>query len=437
MTDLLGAPQATQAQAETWATAKGATSEFVGLAALYWALGPERGGVRADCAYAESAKETGFGHFGGTDPVFSATPAMHNPCGLKTHDASATAVFADWATGVTAHLDHLALYAGAEGYPRTDSPDPRAFASIKGTVPNVEALGGHYAPDPKYGTSIVNDYLAPMMATKPPTESTSTSMTETWCPFATIERGPYDGGSHGGPVNAHDGVVMHVTTNWADPGPFFSKPINQASSHFWIRKDGEIVQFLPIEVASWAQSAGNYSYVSVETDGTVDVALSVAQVASFAKLYAWIEQGEGFGFKLAEVPGQPGLGWHGMGGAAWGGHTGCPGDLRKAQRSAILAIAQGAAPSPSAPPALPIPGAEHMTDGEYIRWAYLYWLGRPVDPMGYALYRTALAKDPTNGRENMCAALLASPEGQRYQAAQKYRLDQDAAAAHAAGYPGA
>jgi len=30
-----------------------------------------------------------------------------------------------------------------------------------------------------------------------------------------------------------------------------------------------------------------------------------------------------------------------MGGAAWGGHPDCPGDLRKAQRQTILDIAQG------------------------------------------------------------------------------------------------
>lgn len=430
-TNILGTTSTTVEQAKAWATAKGATAEFVGLADLYWVLAPGHGGVRPDVGFAEAAKETGFGHFGGTDPVFSATPADHNPCGLKTHDASATAVFPDWQVGVTAHLDHLALYAGAGGYPRVGSPDPRAFASIWGSATTVEGLGGHYAPDPNYGASIVVDYLAPMMATTPTTESTS--MSETWCPFATIERGPYDDGSHGGPVTAHDGVVEHVTTNWADPGPFFARPVNQASSHFWIRKDGELVQYLPLEVASWAQSAGNYSYVSVETDGTVDVALSDMQVAMFARLYKWVEGIEGFGFALAEAPGQKGLGWHGMGGAAWGGHTGCPGDLRKAQRPRILALAQGTTPSA---PALPIPGAEHMTDGEYIRWAYLEWLGRPVDPMGYALYRTALAKDPANGRENMCAALLAAPEGQRYAAARKFRLDQDAAAAKAAGYPG-
>ena len=38
-----------------------------------------------------------------------------------------------------------------------------------------------------------------------------------------------------------------------------------------------------------------------------------------------------------------------MGGAAWGGHTGCPGDLRKNRRQAILNAA-GAKPVPTPKP---------------------------------------------------------------------------------------
>lgn len=66
-------------------------------------------------------------------------------------------------------------------------------------------------------------------------------------------------------------------------------------------------------------------------------------------------------------------------------------------------------------PALP-PETHNMDDGTFIRWAYVFWLGRPVDPTGYATYRQYLATNPTAGREQMCAALLASDEGQRHQA---------------------
>lgn len=63
-TPILGPAQATVEQARVWARSRGATEEFVGLADLYWELAPERGGVRPEVAYAQAAKETGFGWFG-------------------------------------------------------------------------------------------------------------------------------------------------------------------------------------------------------------------------------------------------------------------------------------------------------------------------------------------------------------------------------------
>jgi hypothetical protein len=71
---------------------------------------------------------------------------------------------------VSAHLDHLALYAGAAGYPRSATPDPSHFASISGTAPTVEALSGKWAPSADYGASIVRDFLAGLLATVPTPE---------------------------------------------------------------------------------------------------------------------------------------------------------------------------------------------------------------------------------------------------------------------------
>ncbi len=74
---------------------------------------------------------------------------------------------------------------------------------------------------------------------------------------------------------------------------------------------------------------------------------------------AWIHQTHGIPLQLADTPAGSGFGWHGMGGNAWGGHPGCPGDQRKAQRYTILvaakAILQPApAPAPKSQPAQPI-----------------------------------------------------------------------------------
>lgn len=169
---IIGTTQATVAQAQAWAKTHGAAEWFRELAPLYWQLAAAHGGVRPDIAFAQSAKETRYGLFGGVIPG----PEWHNPCGLKTRqggdnsDPSAHARFADDATGVSAHLDHLALYAGADGYPRSATPDPRHFASIRGTAPTVEALSGKWAPSADYGPSIVRDFLAGLLATTAPPE---------------------------------------------------------------------------------------------------------------------------------------------------------------------------------------------------------------------------------------------------------------------------
>ena len=56
---------------------------------------------------------------------------------------------------MTAHLDHLALYAGARGYPKRRTPDPRHFAFLHGKARTVQALGGAWAPSRTYGREIV------------------------------------------------------------------------------------------------------------------------------------------------------------------------------------------------------------------------------------------------------------------------------------------
>jgi hypothetical protein len=112
--------------------------------------------VRPELAYAQAAKETNFGRFTG---VLDAS--FRNPCGLKrtagggNHDPGAHRRFRTWKQGVTAHLDHLALYAGASGYPKRGTPDPRHFAFLHGKAPTVQALGGAWAPSRTYGREIV------------------------------------------------------------------------------------------------------------------------------------------------------------------------------------------------------------------------------------------------------------------------------------------
>jgi N-acetylmuramoyl-L-alanine amidase len=151
---MLGKSKATPAGAAKWARSHGATPTFVRLAKIYWRLAPRRG-VRPEVAYAQAAKETNFGRFTG---VLDAS--FRNPCGLKVtagggnYDPGAHKRFPSWRAGIAAHLDHMALYAGATGYPRRSTPDPRHFPFLRGKARTVERLGGKWAPSPSYGRDL-------------------------------------------------------------------------------------------------------------------------------------------------------------------------------------------------------------------------------------------------------------------------------------------
>jgi len=163
---IIGTPTCTVEQMKQWAKDRGATQTFIDLADLFYELG-----LKYNCdpavVYSQSAKETGFMRFGG---VIDET--YHNTCGLKitsgggNYDPDAHKKFKDWKEGITAHIHHLLLYAGAEGFPLSDTPDPRHFAWILGKAPTVEMLSGNWAPSKTYGESIVDQYINGILSTK-------------------------------------------------------------------------------------------------------------------------------------------------------------------------------------------------------------------------------------------------------------------------------
>ncbi|WP_339167114.1 N-acetylmuramoyl-L-alanine amidase [Brevibacillus sp. FSL L8-0520] len=170
-TPIAGQAQATVEQAQEWARQRKAAQAFIDLAPVYWRIGAELG-IRPEVSYAQAAKETSFGRFGG---VLSRD--FHNWCGLKTTkggsntDPLAHARFPSDEVGVLAHLQHLALYAGVEV--KGEIVDPRHFPSVRGTAKTVESLGGKWAPAAEYGKEIV-DLLTGLFATKistPPDKS--------------------------------------------------------------------------------------------------------------------------------------------------------------------------------------------------------------------------------------------------------------------------
>lgn len=168
------------------------------------------------------------------------------------------------------------------------------------------------------------------------------------CPFATNR--PVI--AHGGPIGTILGVVIHVTDGQGDPFNEFVNEANQVSSHFGIGNgqggmaDGELEQYVDTGYESWAQMAGNRNYISVETEGVPSDPLTPAQVATFARLLAWLHQVHGIPLVVTDTPGEPGFITHGDGGVDWGDHIDCPGPYRSLQRAQIIAAAVPPAPTP-------------------------------------------------------------------------------------------
>lgn len=190
----------------------------------------------------------------------------------------------------------------------------------------------------------------------------------TLCPFARWR-----------PVGPHSttpitsiGLVLHVNQGESDPWNTFEAGL--ANSHWQVNDgtdgpDGELVQYVDSDLDSWAQVDGNQSYHSMETGGFNTTPLTPKQVATAVRLYAWGHVVYGWPFQLAEAPGQPGFGWHGMGGVSWGNHPFCPGEPRKAQRAGILAAARALLEPKPPPPIL---------EGEPMKWI--------IDPITKAQY---------------------------------------------------
>lgn len=143
-TSILGKPSATVSQMKEYARFHKGAEFFVELADLFYEISVDYG-VDPAVAFAQACKETAFGRYGGVlDRNF------HNPGAIKTakggpnEDPCSHQRFPNWRRGITAQVQHLALYAGKIIDPKK-IVDPRHFQSIKGTAKTAQALSGKWA----------------------------------------------------------------------------------------------------------------------------------------------------------------------------------------------------------------------------------------------------------------------------------------------------
>ena len=164
-TPMIGAAQVSVEQAKKWAESKNASESFINIADVYWQYG-ELTGIRPEILYAQAAKETGFGRYGG-----NVLPEQNNWAGIKTAGATGDTTydhetFATPEDGVRGHFNHIGAYVGiapiGEPHGRYNSIVNMPWA---GTVKTLEELGGKWCPDLYYGYSILHNLLEPMMNT--------------------------------------------------------------------------------------------------------------------------------------------------------------------------------------------------------------------------------------------------------------------------------
>lgn len=159
-----------------------------------------------------------------------------------------------------------------------------------------------------------------------------------WCvqvPVAGKSAGPF--------VNGPLGWIPHVMVSNGNLDMWFraNPPTNpdQVCPNFAVYKDGATHQHLPSNYQPQAQMAGNATYAAVECEGYPNEPYTSAQLASLARLHSHYRDVQGVPDAIANAPGERGIGTHRMGGMSFGGHT-CPGDIRAAQRNAIITLSQ-------------------------------------------------------------------------------------------------
>lgn len=141
----------------------------------------------------------------------------------------------------------------------------------------------------------------------------------------------------GGPMREYRGVVLHIAQGTYDGTIAWQRNKDSGiSSHFIVAPGGGIAQMVDTAVTAWTQAEGNGAWLSVEFAGYSGKPLTDAQVQAAAMILAAAHRHHGVPIQLANTPRGRGLGYHAMGGAAWGNHPRCPGDPVIAQRPEIL-----------------------------------------------------------------------------------------------------
>lgn len=166
--------------------------------------------------------------------------------------------------------------------------------------------------------------------------------------------GPTPNETPGGELEVY-GLVLHIQDgNQAGSLAWCKNPQSQVSAHFFNSKTGQLQQLVDTADMAWAEAAGNPHWISIENEGWTGQDLTVPQIQAAGRLLGRLYSVYRVPLEISDNPNTKGLGWHGMGGDAWGGHPDCPGGPVLLQRPHILAAALQSlgenVPNPPVPP---------------------------------------------------------------------------------------
>lgn len=112
-------------------------------------------------------------------------------------------------------------------------------------------------------------------------------------------------------------VNLHIAVSNANSLHGYFNKSGIPDSHFYVRHDGKIEQYVDTAYQAFADLEGNDATISIETAGTGTGNWSAEQRESLAQLYAWAVKTHGIARKMAtsSKPGNEskGLSWHRLG----------------------------------------------------------------------------------------------------------------------------
>lgn len=140
-----------------------------------------------------------------------------------------------------------------------------------------------------------------------------------------------------------DQVIIHIAEGYYEGTISWQKnPAADVSSHFIFGKlDGQACQMVDTDNEAWTESAGNPQSIGIENAGFSGDLLTQWQLNKCAQVLAKAHAVYGVPLQLMTSPSGSGLGWHSLGGSAWGGHPDCPGSPIIGQLPQIIALAKG------------------------------------------------------------------------------------------------